>query len=75
MIYIFDHPTGKLTVYYDIELKTPLSERQASGKAIPTTTLILQNRLFVPVPPELSDEFDVGEGATKRFYVNFDTIP
>jgi hypothetical protein len=36
--------------------------------------LILKNRLFVPVPDELVDEFRITEGA-KQFYVNFDTIP
>ena len=63
-----------LTLYYDIELRTPLSQHQASGGMVPTTTLILKNRLFVPVPDELVDEFRIAEGA-KQFYVNFDTIP
>ena len=74
VIYIFDHPSGSITLYYDIELRTPLSEHQASGKMIPTTTLILKNRLFVPVPDDLVDEFRIAEGS-KQFYVNFDTIP
>ena len=74
VIYIFDHPSGSITLYYDIELKTPLAEHQANGMMLPTTTLILKNRLFVPVPTELEDEFRISEGA-KQFYVNFDTIP
>lgn len=74
VIYIFDHPSGSITLYYDIELRTSLSENQANGVMLPTTTLILKNRLFVPVPRELEDEFRIFEG-TKQFYVNFDTIP
>lgn len=74
VIYIFDHPSGSITLYYDIELRTPLSEHQASGGMVPTTTLILKNRLFVPVPDVLVDEFQITEGS-KQFYVNFDTIP
>ena len=41
---------------------------------LPTTTLILKNRLFVPIPSELEEEFRISEGS-KQFYVNFDTIP
>lgn len=74
VIYIFDHPSGSITLYYDIELRSPLAEHQASGRMVPSTTLILKNRLFVPVPDELVDEFRITEGA-KQFYVNFDTIP
>lgn len=74
VIYIFDHPSGSITLYYDIELRTPLAERQANGMMLPTTTLILKNRLFVPVPTELEGEFRISEGS-KQFYVNFDTIP
>lgn len=74
VIYIFDHPSGSITLYYDIELRTSLSQNQANGMMLPTTTLILKNRLFVPIPSELEDEFRIFEGA-KQFYVNFDTIP
>ncbi len=74
VIYIFDHPSGSMTLYYDIELRTPLAQHQASGEMLPTTTLILKNRLFVPVPHELEEEFRISEGE-KQFYVNFDTIP
>lgn len=74
VIYIFDHPSGSITLYYDIELRTPLAEHQANGTMLTTTTLILKNRLFVPVPTELECEFRISEGS-KQFYVNFDTIP
>jgi len=74
IIYIFDHPSGSITLYYDIELRTSLSQNQANGMMLPTTTLILKNRLFVPIPNELEAEFRITEGP-KQFYVNFDTIP
>ncbi|MEM1224049.1 MAG: ATP-binding protein [Planctomycetota bacterium] len=74
VIYIFDHPSGSMTLYYDIELRTALAQHQANGQMLPTTTLILKNRLFVPVPSELEEEFMISQGE-KQFYVNFDTIP
>ncbi len=75
VIYIFDHPNGHFTLYYDLELRTPLADHLAGGKSLPSTTLLLKNRLFVPIPEELEAEFRVSEGAEKRYYVNFDTIP
>ena len=38
-----------------------------------TTTLITKNRIFVPVPEPLMDEFKVAQGS-KEFYVRFDLV-
>lgn len=74
IIYIFGHASGAITLYYDIELREPLSEHRASGSMVPSTTLITKNRIYVPVPSELVDEFKISEGA-KEFFVRFDTVP
>jgi molecular chaperone HtpG len=38
-----------------------------------TTTLITKNRIFVPVPEALAEEFKVSSGA-KEFFVRFDVL-
>jgi molecular chaperone HtpG len=73
VVYIFTDPTAKISLYYDIDLKTPLEAAQASGGIFPTTTLITKNRTFVPVPTELHDAFAIKKGP-KEFYVRFDTL-
>jgi molecular chaperone HtpG len=73
IIYIFTHASGKLTLYYDIELKEPLQEQKTGGGMFPTTTIITKNRIYVPVPPELVDAFRVTVGA-KEFFVRFDLL-
>jgi molecular chaperone HtpG len=73
IVYIFGHASGALTLYYDIELKEPLRANAASGAMLPSTTLITQSRIFVPVPAQLVDEFKIVEGA-KEFYVRFDIL-
>ena len=73
VIYIFGHASGRLTLYYDIELKEEIGEHQASGIMIPTTTLFTKERIYVPVPPPLVQEFKITEGA-KEFFVRFDTV-
>jgi molecular chaperone HtpG len=73
VIYIFTEASGRITLYYDIELREPLDQQTASGGMFPTTTLITKNRIYVPVPQLLDPAFRITEG-TKEFYVRFDTI-
>ncbi|MEQ8691106.1 MAG: hypothetical protein RIC89_09770, partial [Pseudomonadales bacterium] len=74
VIYIFTDATGDLSLYYDIELRTPLQGEQTGGAMFPTTTLVTKNRIFVPVPKALEAAFEITEG-DREFYVRFDTIP
>lgn len=73
VVYIFTHASNKLSLYYDIELKERLSDESTGGKSAPTTTIITENRIFIPIIPELSSYFDINEG-TKEFYVRYDII-
>ena len=73
VIYIFSEPTGRLSLYYDVELREPLQEASAGGSLFPTTTLITKKRIFVPVPDQLVDAFKITKGA-REFYVRFDLL-
>jgi molecular chaperone HtpG len=73
VVYIFTHASNKLSLYYDIELKEKLANETTGGKPIPTTTIIMGNRIFIPIPNELLAYFDIKEG-TKEFYVRHDLI-
>jgi molecular chaperone HtpG len=74
VIYIFTDATGELSLYYDIELRTPLEAEQTGGAMFPTTTIVTSHRIFVPVPADLEQAFRITQGP-KEFYVRFDTIP
>jgi molecular chaperone HtpG len=73
VVYIFTHASGELTLYYDIELKDPLQTPEADGTAVPSTTLVTKNRIFIPIPDQLVAEFRITEGV-KEFYVRFDVV-
>lgn len=73
VIYIFGYADEGATLYYDIELKSPLDQARTGGGMFPTTTLITKDRIYVPVPREIEDVFRVTEGA-KEFYVRFDVV-
>jgi molecular chaperone HtpG len=73
VVYIFTEATGRLNLYYDIELREPIDHAKASGGMFRTTTLITKNRIFVPVPETLAEEFKVARGP-KEFFVRFDIL-
>ena len=73
VVYIFSEATNTINLYYDIELKNPLSEQNGFGGAFKTTTLITKDRIFIPIPKQLIDEFKV-ESETKEFFVRHDIL-
>lgn len=73
VVYIFTEATGRLNLYYDIELRKPIDQSNSGGGMFRTTTLITRNRIFVPVPEGLIEEFRVATGP-KEFFVRFDVI-
>jgi molecular chaperone HtpG len=73
VVYIFTEATGRLSLYYDVELREPINRAKASGGMFPTTTLITKNRIFVPVPDALAEEFKVATGP-KEFFIRFDIL-
>lgn len=73
IIYIFTHVSGGITLYYDIDLDLPLADNSTGGKVIVTSTIITDNKIFIPIVREMDKYFDVSERQLK-FYVHFDTI-
>lgn len=73
VIYIFTQATGRLNLYYDIELRQPIEGTNASGGMFPTTTLITKKRIFVPVPDPIVSAFKIVDGA-REFFVRFDVL-
>ncbi len=73
VIYIFTEVTGRLSLYYDIEMREAIENRNTGGQMVPTTTLITKKRIFVPVPDALVEQFKVSAGP-REFFVRFDVL-
>ena len=73
IVYIFTHASNNLSLYYDIELKEKLYDNATGGSSIPTTTIITNDKIFIPIINDLNSFFDIKEGS-KEFYVRFDLI-
>lgn len=73
IVFIFTHASNNISLYYDIELKERLQGESTGGKSIPTTTILTDDKIFIPILPELESFFDITEGA-REFFVRHDII-
>lgn len=73
VVYIFTEATSRLSLYYDIELRNQIEKTKTGGGMFPTTTLFTKDRIFIPVPDALVEEFKIASGP-KEFFVRFDLL-
>jgi molecular chaperone HtpG len=73
VVYIFTDASGSLSLYYDIEFRNPIERTKAGGCSLPTTTLITNKRIYIPIPENLVDDFRVITGP-KEFFVRHDIL-
>lgn len=73
IIYIFTHVSNNLTLYYDMDLDKKLPQNSTGGRSIVTSTIITENKIFIPVINEMDEYFNIQEGQLK-FYVRYDSV-
>ena len=59
--------------YYDMDLDKKLPQNSTGGRSIVTSTIITENRIFIPVINEMDEYFNIQEGQLK-FYVRYDSV-
>ena len=75
IVYVFTHASNQVSMYYEIDLETVLPKDLTGGRPIISTTILTNNRIFVPVIPEMYNYFDIAQHQGKmEFYVRFDTL-
>jgi molecular chaperone HtpG len=72
-LFIFMHHSGQFGLYYDLQTREPV-EAQAGGGPFPTATIVLKDRLFIPIPDEVCGSFVPKAGERKRFDVRADIL-
>jgi len=73
IIFIFTHPSSTFSLYYDIELFEDIGGNTGGG-VFPTTTIVTKNRIFIPIPSDLTQFFDLRNIEKREFYVRFNTL-
>ncbi|MQB46501.1 ATP-binding protein [Rhizobium sp. ICMP 5592] len=72
-LFIFIHHSGEFGVYYDMQTMDFVSE-SAGGGAHRTSTIMLRDRIYIPVPPSIQTSFVPKPGEKKRFEIKADLI-
>ena len=72
-LFIFLHHSGQFGLYYDLQTREPV-DAPAGGKSFPTATIVLKDRVFIPIPDAIRSSFVPVQGERKRFEVRADIL-
>ncbi|MCQ1764719.1 ATP-binding protein [Neorhizobium galegae] len=72
-LFIFIHHSGQFGIYYDMQTMDFVSE-SAGGGLHRTSTIMLKDRIYIPVPPAIQGSFIPKPGERKRFEIKADLI-
>ncbi|WP_047534303.1 ATP-binding protein [Methylotenera sp. N17] len=72
-LFIFEHHSGEVGLYYDIQLSEPVAPKSGGG-SFETCTIVMKNQTFIPVPSEIKDVFMPKSNETKRLEVRCDLL-
>jgi molecular chaperone HtpG len=72
-LFIFLHHSGQFGLYYDLQTREPV-DAPAGGGPFPTATIVLKDRLFIPIPDAIRASFVPVQGGRKRFEVRADIL-
>jgi molecular chaperone HtpG len=73
VLFIFEHHSGDFGIYYDLQTRSLISE-QSGGGAFETCTIVMKNRIFIPIPPSVQKSFLPQQDEKKRFEVRYDIL-
>jgi molecular chaperone HtpG len=73
ILFVFQHHSGRFGLYYDVQCPRLVADK-SGGRPFRTSTLLLKNRVFIPVPAELAHSVVPGEGERIRLDVRCDVL-
>jgi len=73
VLFIFEHQSGEIGLYYDVQMSEPVASSSGGG-SYETSTIVMKNQIFIPVPEPLREAFLPASGETKRLEVRCDLL-
>jgi molecular chaperone HtpG len=73
VLFIFMHHSGEIGLYYDLQTRDSISEN-AGGGAFQTSTIVLKNMIYIPVPKAIESSFIPVAAERKRFEIRADLL-
>jgi molecular chaperone HtpG len=74
IMFVFLHHSGRFGLYYDVQCPG-LVAKASGGGTQQTSTILLSNHVFIPVPDEVADNFVPKQGERLRFEIRCDVLP
>lgn len=72
-LFIFEHHSGEFGLYYDLQTQGLISA-QSGGGSFESCTIVMKNRIFIPIPPPIQASFLPQQTEKKRFEVRCDIL-
>lgn len=73
VLFVFEHHSGEFGLYYDLQTGQVVSA-ESGGGPFATATIVLRDKIFIPVPEQLAAAFVPKPGERKRFEVKSDLL-
>lgn len=73
VLFVFEHHSGQFGLYYDIQTLQPVTA-ESGGGPFPTATIVLRDRIYIPIPKVISSAFVPKSDERKRFEIRCDLI-
>ena len=72
-LFIFMHHSGEFGLYYDLQTRD-IVEAPSGGGPYPTCSIVIRDKIFIPVPDNIRASFIPAPGERKRFEVRADLL-
>ena len=73
VLFIFEHHSGDFGLYYDLQTNSLISDTSGGG-SFETCTIVMKNRIFIPIPELVQASFLPIGNEKKRFEVRCDIL-
>jgi molecular chaperone HtpG len=73
VLFVFEHHSGRFGLYYDMQTSRVVNE-ESGGGAFATATIVLANRVYIPIPESVAAAFIPAPGERRRFEVRCDLL-
>lgn len=72
-LFIFQHHSGEFGLYYDLQTRNLIGDQSGGGSMV-SCTIVMKNRIFIPIPSAIQANFLPEESERKRFEVKCDIL-
>lgn len=72
-LFIFMHHSRQFGLYYDLQTREVVNAPSGGG-LYPTCSIVLKNRIYIPIPEEISPSFIPAQREKKRFEIRTDIL-